>query len=285
MILVADSGSTKTDWIADTGGAPQLFHTPGFNPFFQDYDFVTASLHANKGLLAIRDQVSAIYFFGSGCSSPDRQEQIRKPLTDFFIKAEVTVDHDMLGCALSVCEGKPGIACILGTGSNTCMFDGTNLAPVRHGLGYVLGDEGSGSHFGKKILAAYLYQILPAELHTAFAKQYPLSKEDILNQVYKQPAPNVYLASFAPFLSEHMAHPWVSNLLTGSFREFFETNVLSYRESQFLPVHFTGSIAYTFREYLATTAQSCNVKIGNVIHKPVNGLAAYFFKGGRMPGK
>lgn len=285
MILVADSGSTKTDWIAGLPGSePQQFSTPGFNPFFQDYDFITKSLHANAALKAIRGHVKAIFFFGSGCSSPERKEQIRVPLSDFFTAADVIVDHDMLGCALSVCEGRAGIACILGTGSNTCLFNGTGLEPVRHGLGYVLGDEGSGSYFGKKLLSAYVYQNLPADLQKAFTARHPVTKEEILFHVYKQPAPNVYLASFAPFLSENIGHPWIKTLIKNAFREFFETNVLSYQESSTLPVHFTGSIAYCFRDFLAETAGTFSLKLGNVIQKPVNGLAAYFLNGGKMPG-
>ena len=284
MMLVADSGSTKTDWVAATlGGEWQRFHTPGFNPFFHDYEFVTNALKSDAGLSAIADQITRIFFFGSGCSSPDRIMQIQQPLADFFKNAEVVVEHDMLGCALSVCEGKPGIACILGTGSNTCLFDGKTLAPVRHGLGYILGDEGSGSYFGKKLLSAFTYKILPADLQLAFGKKYQLSKEDVIDRVYRKPSPNVWMASHAPFLSEHISHPYIKELIRKGFTEFFETNVRSYSESSSLPVHFTGSIAWTFRDILAEVASAYKVKLGNVIHKPVNGLADYFFNGGKMP--
>lgn len=284
MMLVADSGSTKTDWVAAMpSGDRKNFHTAGFNPFFHDYDFVISALKADTGLTGISSLVTKIYFFGSGCSSPDRIEQIRKPLADFFTNADVVVEHDMLGCALSVCEGKPGIACILGTGSNTCLFDGKSLAPVRHGLGYVLGDEGSGSYFGRKLLSAFTYKILPADLQSAFAEKYALTKEDIIDRVYKKPGPNVWMASHAPFLSSHISHPYIQELIRKGFSEFFETNVKSYSESSELPVHFTGSIAWTFREILASVAGEYGVKLGNVIQKPVNGLADYFFSGGKMP--
>jgi N-acetylglucosamine kinase-like BadF-type ATPase len=284
MILVADSGSTKTDWIAaDPGGPQQLFHTPGFNPFFHDYDFVTESLNANEGLKSIRNNITSVFFFGSGCSSPERMEQIRLPLSHFFTGADVSVEHDMLGCALSVCDGNPGIACILGTGSNTCYFDGKTLAPVRHGLGYVLGDEGSGSYFGKKLLSAYVYKILPPELHDAFYSKHPLTKEDIISSVYKKPAPNVWMASFAPFLSEHLDHPYIQTMIRKGFNDFFDTNVKSYRESENHPVHFTGSVAWSFKEILSEIAAENNIELGNVIRKPVNGLAEYFLNGGKMP--
>jgi len=283
MILVADSGSTKTDWIAQSTGLETIFQTVGFNPFFHDFDYVIMELKSSKELVAIQNDVTHLYFFGAGCSSQKRIEHIKKPLTTFFSNANVIVEHDMLGCALSVCDGKPGVACILGTGSNTCFFDGNELAPVRHGLGYVLGDEGSGSYFGKKILTAYLYRILPSELYQAFGKTFSVNKEFVLQQVYKESHPNTFLASFAPFYSEYNNHPFIIGLVKKGFREFFETNVLSYSESNLVPVHFTGSIAWVFRDLLREVATEYSVNIGSIIRKPINGLATYFFSGGKMP--
>ncbi|HEX5003032.1 MAG TPA: N-acetylglucosamine kinase [Bacteroidia bacterium] len=284
MILVADSGSTKTDWIAQSAGLETIYQTVGFNPFFHDFDFVLKELKASSDLVSIQKEITQVFFFGAGCSSPERIEHIKKPLAAFFSNATVIVEHDMLGCALSVCEGKPGVACILGTGSNTCYFDGNEIAHVRHGLGYVLGDEGSGSYFGKKILTAYLYQILPPGLNEAFGNSYRVTKEIALQQVYKENHPNTYLASFAPFYSEFSSHPFIIELIKKGFREFYETNVMSYAESKSVPVHFTGSIAWVFRDILKEVSDEFEIKIGTVIRKPVNGLAAYFFSGGKMPG-
>lgn len=284
MILVADSGSTKADWIAgENGKVLYEFHTRGFNPFFHDRKFILSELESNNGLKEIKNNISDVFFFGAGCSSDERNKIIEVGLSEFFFKAKVIVDHDMLGSALAVCEGKPGMACILGTGSNICYFDGKNISETRHGLGYVIGDEGSGSYYGKKLLAWFLYKILPPELEKAFADKYKLDKETIIKKVYKEPDPNVYLASFAKFLSDNKDHPFIQDMVYTGMQEFFKTNVLSYPESKKVPVHFVGSIAWHFREVLGKVATEKNVQLGNVIQKPVSGLAAYFLNGGKMP--
>lgn len=284
MILVVDSGSTKADWIAGKDGqVTGKFHTKGFNPFFHDKNFIIPELESHPGLKEIRSNVTNIYFFGAGCSSEDRNKIIKIGLSDFFTNAQIVVDHDMLGTALAVCEGKPGVACILGTGSNICYFDGSNISETRHGLGYVIGDEGSGSYYGKKLLAWYLYKILPPDLDKAFSEKYQLDKEAIIKKVYKDPDANVFLASFATFLSDHKNHSFINDLVYNGMKYFFETNVLSYEESKFVPVHFVGSIAWYFREILQKVASEKNVQIGNVIQKPVSGLASYFLNGGKMP--
>ena len=284
MILVSDSGSTKADWIAGSGGkVTGEFTSKGFNPFFHDQQFVLNELSHNKPMNEIKEQVSQLYFFGAGCSSPERNEIIRKALAAFFVNAEVVVDHDMLGCALAVCDGKPGVAAILGTGSNICYFDGKNISDTRHGLGYVIGDEGSGSYYGKKLTAYFLYKIMPDDLSRSFFEYYGLSKEDIIRKVYSEPNPNVFLASFARFLSEHQSHPYIKNMVHKGMREFFETNVMSYPESKSVPVHFVGSIAHYFRDVLEAVAAEFKVTTGNIIQKPVSGLAQYFLSGGKMP--
>ena len=284
MILVADSGSTKADWIAGANGAVQAtFHTKGFNPFFHNREFIIRELQSAAGFSEIRSQVKEVYFFGAGCSSVERNEIIAAALREFFIEANVIVEHDMLGTALAVCDGKPGVACILGTGSNICYFNGTSISETRHGLGYIIGDEGSGSYYGKKILAWYLYRILPADLHESFQSRYNLDKESIIKSVYKDPDPNVFLASFASFLSDHMHHSFIQQLVTKGTTEFFDTNVLSYQESSSVPVHFVGSIAWFFRDVISIVAAEKNITVGKIIQKPVTGLAAYFLNGGKMP--
>lgn len=284
MILIADSGSTKADWIlGDNSDIISTFHTRGFNPFFHDRKFIDAELISCDGISKIKDQVRHVYFFGAGCSSPERNEIIAGPLRLFFSNAEVVVEHDMLGTALAVCDGKPGIACILGTGSNICYFDGAHVAETRHGLGYVIGDEGSGSYYGKKLLSSYVYHTMPADLREAFYKQYGLDKESIINRVYREPHVNVFLASFAPFLTAHRSHSFIEDLLTKGVTEYFETNVLSYIQSKSLPVHFVGSVAWHFRDVIQKVAAGKKIKVGTILHKPVHGLAKYFLAGGKMP--
>jgi len=284
MILVADSGSTKADWIAGNAGAVNAeFHTKGFNPFFHDRNFILNELKDNSALRDFSKKVSMLYFFGAGCSSADRNKIIFDALSEFFPNAIITVEHDMLGSALAVCQGKPGMACILGTGSNICYFDGKIISETRHGLGYIIGDEGSGSYYGKKLLSMYLYKILPDDLQLAFSHAYGLEKEAIITKVYREPNTNVFLASFAGFLSQHADHPFIQKMIYEGMTEFFRTNVLSYKESFTVPVHFVGSIAWFFRETLHAVATENNILVGNIIRKPVTGLADYFLKGGKMP--
>jgi glucosamine kinase len=285
MILVADSGSTKADWIAGTNGSVVAeFSTKGFNPFFHDRNFILKELNDSAALRDFSSKVSLLYFFGAGCSSTGRNKIIADGLKEFFPNAIVTVDHDMLGSALAVCNGQPGMACILGTGSNICYFDGKQISDTRHGLGYIIGDEGSGSYYGKKLLAWYLYKILPPDLDKAFSMAYNLDKESIIKKVYQEANPNVFLASFATFLSQHSEHPFIQELIYNGMSEFFKTNVLSYEESKKVPVHFVGSIAWFFRTILLRVAEEREIQVGNIIRKPVTGLADYFLKGGRMPG-
>ena len=284
MILVADSGSTKADWIAGNNGSVVAeFNTKGFNPFFHDRNFILAELNESAALRDFSTKVSMLYFFGAGCSSPERNIIIADGLREFFTNAIVTVEHDMLGTALAVCNDKPGMACILGTGSNICYFDGQQIADTRHGLGYIIGDEGSGSYYGKKLLAWYLYKILPADLDKTFKEAYNLDKEAIVKKVYKEANPNVFLASFATFLSQNSDHPFIQDMIYNGMSEFFNTNVLSYEESKTVPVHFVGSIAWYFRDVLLKVADEKQIMVGNIIRKPVTGLADYFLKGGKMP--
>lgn len=284
MILIADSGSTKADWVFGSNSKPSgSFTTKGMNPFFHNQKFILDQLSANNEAIKIKDEVKALYFFGAGCSSVKRNDLIKTGLQSFFNNAHIIVEHDMLGCALSVCNGSPGIACILGTGSNIAYFDGSNISDSRHGLGYVLGDEGSGSYYGKKLLSQYLYGLMPEVLESKFRDDYKLNKESILNSIYHEPNPNVYLASFAKFLSNNSSHPYIKKLVGSGILEFFETNVLSYKESHTVPIHFVGSIAWHFKDVIYHSAERHNLVVGNIIQKPINGLADYFLNGGLMP--
>jgi glucosamine kinase len=277
MILVADSGSTKTDWVlANNGVLVAEYNTSGFNPFFHTEKNVLDALQAEKEMAAIREKVTSVKFFGAGCSSPARNAIIEGALKKFFTSASITVEHDLKGSVLATCGNEKGIACILGTGSNVCYYDGKNIAEGSHGLGYVLGDEGSGSYYGKKLLAYYLYEILPDDLHKKFKSDYNLTKEIILDNVYHQPDANVYLASFARFLSENREHRYIQKLVTKGMEEFFETNVCAIEQHQEVPVHFVGSIAYYFAEILKDVAKLHHVTTGKIIRKPIHDLLRFF---------
>ena len=277
MILVVDSGSTKADWVlADQGSLVAEYNTIGFNPFFHNEQNVLDALRADQGLTAIKEQVTSLKFFGAGCSSPQRNKIIHDALQKFFTRADVLVEHDMKAAALATCGDEKGIACIIGTGSNICYFDGRYVEETRHGLGYVLGDEGSGSFYGRKLLAYYLYGILPKDLHASFKAEYNLTKEMIIDRVYNQPNANVYMASFARFLSDFKDHPYIKKMVTKGMDEFFETNVSAMQNYKKVPVHFVGSIAYYFDDVLKDVAKNYHVKLGKIIKKPIYDLMKYY---------
>jgi glucosamine kinase len=277
MILIADSGSTKADWVlADKGILKAEFNTIGFNPFFHNEKIVLDALNADQRLLEFKDHISEVKFFGAGCSSPQRNAIIQHALMKFFIHSSVSVEHDMKAAALATCGDDAGIACIIGTGSNVCYFDGKDVHEKAHGLGYVLGDEGSGSYFGKKLLAYYLYEILPEDLYKRFKEEYDLTKEMIVENVYHKPNANVYLASFAKFLSDHRDHEYIKKLVTNGMNEFFQTNVCAMDFYKKVPVHFVGSIAFYFEDILKDVAKSYDVTLGKIIKKPIYDLMKYF---------
>lgn len=277
MLLVADSGSTKADWLAaENGKITGSFSTMGFNPFFHDAKLVVTELNKNKAMKKIAKEVKEVFFYGAGCSSNARNKIIKDGLKKFFSNAKVLVDHDMLGAALSACHNNNGLVCILGTGSNIAYFDGKKLSETRHGLAYILGDENSGSYYGKKLITSFLYRIMPNDLSKAFFAEYKMTKEKAIKHVYQLPNANVYLASFAKFLSQHKDHPWIQQLVYRGMLEFYETSIASYKEHKSAPVHFIGSIAYFFKDSICKVADEKGFKVGKIIVKPVNDLMEYF---------
>lgn len=277
MLIVSDSGSTKADWLlTDFKNLKLEFSTPGFNPFFHDENFILSELHKNRGLTHYAKELKEVKFYGAGCSSAERNKIIENAFKNFFVNADILVEHDMLGASIAACGDTPGIVCILGTGSNACYYDGREVAECNHGLGYILGDEGSGSWFGKKLLSYYIYKLLPKEIENDMMQQFHLTKESVVNAVYNKPDANVYLASFAKYLSSHKEHRFIVELVRKGFTEFYETNIAAYPESKKYPVHFIGSIAFHFNHILKEVAHKNNFRIGNIIVKPVDDLLRYF---------
>ncbi|MCC6384529.1 MAG: N-acetylglucosamine kinase [Bacteroidia bacterium] len=276
-LIVCDSGSTKADWIvAENGNIINTFRTIGFNPFFHNSDSVTQALNKNETALNYSDSESRIYFFGAGCSSPERQDRIKAGLKNFFTRAEITVEHDMLGAAIASCGDDSGLVCILGTGSNIAFYDGKTLSDSLHGLGYIMGDEGSGSYYGRKLISLFLYRIMPEDLRKDFFAKYGITKEVMNENVYNRPHANVYLASFAHFLSEHKNHEWIQQLVRKGMTEFFETNIISYPEYKTYPVHFIGSIAYYFSDILNSVADMCGFRSGKILIRPIDEILNYY---------
>ena len=277
MILVADSGSTKCDWILiDSQSNQHKTNSMGFNPFFHDADLVYSKLMENELFIEYRNRVSEVYFYGAGCSSEARNRIIANGLKRVFSSAEtVLVDHDLKGAALSTSQGDTGISCILGTGSNSCYFDGTKVIEKVPALGYILGDEGSGSYFGKILLSEWLYHRMPAELAEDFAKEYNLTKEGIFEAVHHKADPNVYLASFSPFISKHLDHRYFREMVYDGLDKFVNIHVLCYDNYKDVPVHFVGSIAYYFKEVLQKVAIKYSFTVGKIEKRPVEPLTQY----------
>ena len=280
MILVADSGSSKTDWLLDTpGGAPAEYRTDGLNPYFLTEKEIAKKLHDQlAALTAISHQITEIYFFGAGCSSPDRHEMVSNALSQVFPKAFVSVDSDLLGSAYATCGRDKGICCVLGTGSNISFFDGEDVAEGKHGLGYVLGDEGSGSWLGKTLVTDFMYGNMPADIAASFYKTYQLDKAAVIKNVYQQPRANSYLASFAKFLNGIQYTDYGQKVLNDSFIEFIETNIKTYPEYQQYNCHFVGSIAYRFSEELKAQCAKNNIHVGKIIQKPIDELLKFIVK-------
>lgn len=277
MILVADSGSTKCDWIPiKAEGDLEKQSTVGFNPYFCDEQFVVEGIKANSFLYDHRQQVTHVFFYGAGCSSDDRKALVARGLSQVFTSAEIKVDHDVFASALATCGDHAGIACILGTGSNSCYFDGKKVYTNNYGLGYIMGDEGSGSYLGKKLITHYLYGILPEPIKSAFEARYKMDKEVMIEHVYSKPGGNVWLASFAKFLSEFPDDPWVKNTVQKGFEEFFDLYVCGYPDFRSTEVHFVGSIAHYFEPVLREVGASRSANVVKVIRHPVKGLADYY---------
>lgn len=278
MILVADSGSSKTDWMGYTPNGAVRFETQGINPYFLNAQEIHKIFTKNKDVAPFADEVKEIYFFGAGCSSPDKHEVITNGLSSYFKNAFISVEHDLIGSAYATCGNQPGLTCILGTGSNISYFDGVNVFDGKHGLGYVLGDEGSGTFFGKKVITSYLYGTMPEELRKIFANSYSLDKDTLIENVYQKPYPNTYLAGFSRFLADNKEHAFIQKILTDGFQEFVDTNIKDFEGYANLECHFVGSIAYYYQQELKKVCEANGVKVGKILQKPIEGIYHYILK-------
>lgn len=222
-----------------------------------------------------KEEPEEIHFYGTGNKNPRNAKMIRGVLRKIFPAAEVTVDHDLLGASRALCQHSPGIACILGTGSNSCYFNGKKIVRNSPGLGYVLGDEGSGAYLGKKVIQYYLYGIFEKELKEKFEEKYTRDAGEILEHVYQKPLPNRYLASYTRFLSENRGHYMIENIIEDGINDFFSNHVSRYGESRKCPVHFTGSIAFHFKDVVLELCEVYGMQAGTILQSPMEGLVRY----------
>jgi N-acetylglucosamine kinase-like BadF-type ATPase len=267
MILVADSGSTKTNWLISN---VPVIETIGLNPFFYTSDAIYDEIAKNPVLNTYRTQVTKVFFYGAGCSSPERNQIVQASLEKFFTAAAIHVDHDLMGAAIATYDGRKCISCILGTGSNVCLYDGHDIDhTISRGLGYILGDEASGSYFGRRLLTAFLYGELPPATHAYMLDTYHLTKEGINRAVYAEPHANVYMAGFAKVLTQCPDRDYIEAMVHEGFKEFFRHNVVCFPGYQGYPVHFVGSIAFHFKEILQRVATEFGCELGNVNRQPI----------------
>lgn len=274
MIVIADSGSTKTDWcVAEAGTVVRRMSTQGINPFFQTEDEIAheikeALLPQLEGL-----SLSEVFFYGAGCAFPEKNESVRRAIAR-FLPQPVHVGSDLLAAARAVCGDAPGIACILGTGSNSCQYDGKEIVRNISPLGFILGDEGSGAVLGKLLVGDLLKNQLPETLREQFFSEFDMTPAMLMERVYKQPFPNRFLASLSPFLIRNIDDPAIDRLVTNSFRAFFTRNVMQYAYSEY-SVHLVGSVAWYYQHLLKEVAMGLGIRLGTIVQSPVEGLVAY----------
>jgi len=275
MILVADSGSTKTEWKIIKDGIPQKsFFSSGINPYFLSVEEIYTLL--KKELSDISGYTfNMIYYYGTGCNSDARINTVREALNRVFSTVEIFIGSDLLGAARSLCQNDPGIACIMGTGSNSCFYNGSVIVSNVSPLGYILGDEGGGAVIGRILVSGVLKKQVPKEVNDRFFKTYKLTPAEILENVYMKPFPNRFLGQFAKFISSNLDIPELQDIITSSFDDFIRRNVLQYPEAKILPVHFTGSIAYYFRPFLENLLTRNNLKTGIITLSPMENLIKY----------
>ena len=275
MILIADCGSTKTDWVLhDSNSIVARVKTQGLNPTLQDSEEIYNILKEELTDKISSDAPDTIYFYGAGCAYESANERMRTALSKIFITKKIEINSDLLAAARALCGHEEGIACILGTGSNSCLFNGKKIIENTPSLGYILGDEGSGAYLGRQLVSDCIKKQLPATICKKFLTQYNLTVAGILERVYHEPLPNRYLASFAPFLAENRNNAEIKALLRHCFTLFFQRNTMIYRRS-WLPIHIVGGIGITFANELKETAESLGLSIGNIVESPMNGLIEY----------
>jgi len=279
MILIADSGSTKTDWrLIDENKQIHQFATQGMSPYFQSSEQMAEILRSELfPQLQSRIGHSAfdIHFYGAGCRVEDKKQIVKKALSEVFPKAAIEIHTDMLGAARSLCGKNAGIAAILGTGANTCYYDGDEIIENKTSSGYILGDEGSGAHIGKTFIQAYLNDELPQNLSSKFHERFKLSKDDILDAVYKQPLPNRFLASFSKFIYQNLKEQFIIDLVAGCFDAFFDKYICKYEKHKEVKLSCTGSVAFYFSNILRAVASNKGVNIDTIIESPIAGLTLY----------
>ena len=278
MILIADSGGSKTDWrILQRNGEILQASAPGFNPYYHPVEDFRKSVH-DVLVPQIKEPIEKIYYYGAGVSSEKNQQAVRSVLAEAFPGATIEIGWDMLAAARALCGAEPGIACILGTGSNSCLYNGETIVSNVANLGWILADEGSGAHLGKQLLTDYLRKKMPEGLAAQFSSRFPYRLDEFLEHVYQKERPSAFLASFTKFIFQHLKDPYCYRLVYKSFEQFYESTVMQYENYKSLKVHFTGSVAFYFSDLLRQVANDHGIIVKNIVEGPIAGLTLYHQK-------
>ena len=276
MILIADSGSTKTDWvIIDNELNIQLpFSSKGLNPNILTAHEIADILKSIEAFNSINTKIETVFFYGAGCSG-NAIVIIESALKNVFPDAQVKIKNDLFAAAQATCWNDNGIVCILGTGSNSCYYDGKDITGENLSLGFILGDEAGGVYFGKRLLRDYFYGLLPTDLHEKFSNQYNISREEAIENIYRKKASSEFIASFLPFYKENINHPYCNYFLNYGFEEFLKIFVWRFKNYEDTPVHFIGSVAFYFKDVLIEACENLKIKTGKIIRSPIMDLASF----------
>jgi N-acetylglucosamine kinase-like BadF-type ATPase len=275
MKLIADSGSTKTDWYLIRDKELLRYNTQGYNPYYCTTEEVKKSLNAELLDKVDANAIQSVYFYGSGCANTLTQKVILDALEPTFVNASISLGDDLLAAARSTAGHEAGICCILGTGSNSCLYNGKEIEDKIPSLGYILGDEGAGTFIGRQLVSAYFYREMPMDLAAKMEKAYNMDKHLIISSLLDEKNPNRILASYALFASQHQAHPFIQELLTACFDGFVGRHILKYPKAKELPIHFIGSIAFGFQEVLNQVLEKHQLKLGKIFKSPFPTLLDY----------
>jgi N-acetylglucosamine kinase-like BadF-type ATPase len=278
MIAVVYSGSHYADWrLADKDRTIASFKTNGINPYLNDEKHIIQLLNKNINLIHHAEEIKRIYFFGAGSSSKELKARVEKAFSAFFKFGKVTVEHDIMGAAVACCKNSPGIVSICGSGSNAAWYDGRKVKPNNYGLGYILADEGSGTWLGKQLLKGFMSETLPEDIHAKFTRRYDFDRKTILEKVYRQKQPALFLSSFTEFFADNQDHPYIKDIVKNGFNKLINMYLLPlYDQHPDALLYFAGSVAASFQNHLHEAANDANLKIANIIKEPINNLLTYY---------
>jgi N-acetylglucosamine kinase-like BadF-type ATPase len=275
VTLIADSGATKAEWCLRNNGKEKTYFTQGISPYFLNTEQIAGLVKEELAVHLKKIRVDQIFYYGTGCANPQNVRSVKSALQRVFPDAAIQVQTDLMAAARAVCGNEKGIACILGTGSNSCYYNGKKIVKNSPGLGYVLGDEASGAYLGKKVLQYYLYNTFDEDLRSRFDARFVTNTVEILDNVYKKPLPNRYLASFTLFLAENRGHYMIENIIEDGLNDFFFQHLCKYAEVWKYPVSFVGSVAHGFQDVLKDLCSSYEFELGTVLKNPMEGLVNY----------